>query len=406
MKKNNIRILAITNTCSENMYGKLCSLKSSKLNPSQKFFKLLFEGIANNDCTIESLSIRSIDPSNCKEKKLVEERDAENDVCYYYPEIINGKIAKIVSSIINTKKCAKNVMEDTKTEEIVLLVDALSFVSICTAIAIKRKYRVKMIFLITDLPNYVSAINKNNGNTFVRRIKDQIINLLLQQADAYCFLTESMNKVNKKNKPYVVVEGISTPKKNSDNITADSKFRIMYAGGLYEKFGVKDLVDAMSYITVEEIELWLYGEGDLVEYIQSVEEGKKIYYGGYMSSQEIFERELTSKLLINPRPTKEAFTKYSFPSKTMEYLSTGVPVLTTKLQGIPKTYDCYLNYIDDESPQGIAKSIMTIYESNYSDYKIKAKKGKEFVELYKNPKVQGKVLIDLAKHILKFSKCK
>ena len=38
---------------------------------------------------------------------------------------------------------------------------------------------------------------------------------------------------------------------------------------------------------------------------------------------------------VNPRQNNEEFTKYSFPSKTMEYLASGVPVVAYKLDGIP-----------------------------------------------------------------------
>ena len=42
--------------------------------------------------------------------------------------------------------------------------------------------------------------------------------------------------------------------------------------------------------------------------------------------------------MINPRSTLDDFTKYSFPSKTIEYMYSGTPLLTTRLKGIPNEY--------------------------------------------------------------------
>lgn len=44
---------------------------------------------------------------------------------------------------------------------------------------------------------------------------------------------------------------------------------------------------------------------------------------------------------MNVRNPKDDFTAYSFPSKTIEYMSSGTPLLTSRLPGIPQAYfDC------------------------------------------------------------------
>ena len=57
---------------------------------------------------------------------------------------------------------------------------------------------------------------------------------------------------------------------------------------------------------------------------------------------------------VNPRPGAADFTRYSFPSKTLEYLDAGKPVLAYRNDGIPPEYDEHLLYISDPGPVAMA----------------------------------------------------
>ena len=67
-----------------------------------------------------------------------------------------------------------------------------------------------------------------------------------------------------------------------------------------------------------------------------------VKYKGVAPNAVIVEEELKATLLVNPRPTGEEYTKYSFPSKNMEYMASGTPVLTTCLPGMPAEYNEYV----------------------------------------------------------------
>ena len=77
----------------------------------------------------------------------------------------------------------------------------------------------------------------------------------------------------------------------------------------------------------------------------------------------------------------------------MEYLNSEVPILTTKLPGIPKSYYEYFNFIETESIEGFCLELKQIYETNYNQLELKAKKGKEYVSKNKNSKVQIKNIL-------------
>lgn len=100
---------------------------------------------------------------------------------------------------------------------------------------------------------------------------------------------------------------------------------------------------------------------------------------------------------MNPRPSNEEFTKYSFPSKTVEYMASATPVLTTKLPGMPKEYYDYVYLIEEESVAGYKKALSDAL--NNSD-EVLIKKGKEaqrFILENKNYKYQTFRIVELVK---------
>lgn len=170
-------------------------------------------------------------------------------------------------------------------------------------------------------------------------------------------------------------------------------------GGLHCKYGIKDLVDGFNMLQ-NDIELHLYGQGDAVEYIKKIaEKNNKIKYMGFKLNSEIIVAEKKAVLLINPRPTTEEFTLYSFPSKTIEYMLTGTPILMTKLPGMPKEYYDFVYFIDEESSTGIKESIERVIKNSKEELVEKGKQAKEFIIKNKNNEVQGRRIYEFIKSI-------
>ena len=99
-------------------------------------------------------------------------------------------------------------------------------------------------------------------------------------------------------------------------------------------------------------------------------------------------------VLINPRQNNEEFTKYSFPSKNLEYLSSGVPLIAYKLDGIPNEYDDYIIYPENDSVYSLSDTITNICNLTKEERKAIGLKAKKFVLENKNNKVQAKKIID------------
>ena len=223
-------------------------------------------------------------------------------------------------------------------------------------------------------------------------------------SDGYILLTEQMNElVNKSKKPYIVIEGFADSKIKINNALENKykKFTIMYAGGLYKKFGVEYLIKAIEQIENSNIQLVLYGTGEMQDILEKeYKNSDKINYKGIAENNEIVEEEMKSTLLINPRFSNEEYTKYSFPSKNMEYMASGTPVLTTKLPGMPKEYNEYVYLIEEESVEGIKSVVEELINKAPRELFEKGKKAQKFVLENKNNITQAKKIIDFIKKIL------
>lgn len=189
--------------------------------------------------------------------------------------------------------------------------------------------------------------------------------------------------------------------RSESNVLKSEKKALMYAGSLYEKFGVKMLLDAFCEIKGD-YELWLFGSGDMVDEIKRVSSiDKRVLFFGNRPNAEVLTRQSQATVLVNPRFSHEDFTKFSFPSKLMEYASSGTAVLTTKLPGIPAEYDQYFNYIMTESVEGFKESIIALLETPQEELNAFAQNAKKFVVEHKNHLSQMEKVVSFIKQLPK-----
>lgn len=256
-----------------------------------------------------------------------------------------------------------------------------------TALFFLKIFNLKIVSFVPDLPRYqfsYTQVESKLKKTFVP-LYLSLTKRMVGVIDSYVLITDYMKSFFP-NKPYAIMEGIID--KNEDlSVYAEKtkNFTIMYAGALYEKFGLKSLLEAFIDLKDEKCELWLFGVGDMVKTIKEMSlKDSRIIYWGHKPNDEIllFQRQAT--LLVNPRYSSNEFTKYSFPSKLLEYMSSGTPVLTTKLPGIPEDYFDKMLYFEEETPEGFRRSIEDCMLMSRTELYDFGKKAKMYVFQHKN----------------------
>ena len=112
-----------------------------------------------------------------------------------------------------------------------------------------------------------------------------------------------------------------------------------------------------------------------------------------VSPEEVLQAELDAMVLINPRPDNDNFVKYSFPSKTLEYMSTGTPVAMCRLSGVPDEYYNYVLTLKHNSLNDFQISLRSILDLPIHELKMVGERAKEFVLHNKNNREQAAKII-------------
>lgn len=392
---DDLKILFVTSSCSDNKYSSILKMrKSPVLDPQQKFFRLLMEGVANGYSNeVDCLSIPPISASTIDQAAFNAECDEQNGVRYFYPAFRNGKFSRYATTAFASRKFIASWLEGNSGEDTVIVVDPLVAVAAFPVRSFAQKKDVLVVAVVTDLPMFATRM-KERRQSGLKALLERAYQRFSQDEtlkyDGYISLTQSIDdEVNPSHKPSIILEGIS----NAEDRTIEefSDDFVMYAGGIYEKYGVKTLVKAFEEGCAGlQTELLLFGEGTYVdELLEEAHHDTRIKYMGCVPAEEVVKFEKKARLLVNPRPSDETFSKYSFPSKTMEYLLSGAPVVSTRLPGIPVEYFDHMFAFDDETSSGMGSTLKSLLTLPADELKKKGADGHDFVMREKNNLVAG-----------------
>lgn len=310
----------------------------------------------------------------------------------------NLPLFKIVSRYNGVWKYLKNWMSNDNGEEKCVLAYAMTLPFAKLIHDVKKKNRnIKVCLVVPDLPEYmnVTAMQTKPIYRFLKKCEIAYIKKCLKNVNDYVFLTEYMKNWFDREVNYVVVEGIcSSGIEISDNksIFQDDKKHIVYTGGIKKEYGVLDLISAFKQIKNTGWVLDLYGDGTHLEAAKTLAiNDNRIVFHGSVPNKIAVMAQIEADLLINPRPNFE-FAKYSFPSKILEYMLSGTPMLAYKLDGIPDEYYDYCFQIDDLD-DGLVNSLRNVMEMSSDELKTMGNKAQRFVIENKNPRVQAQKIL-------------
>ena len=276
------------------------------------------------------------------------------------------------------KKAVSDFLADADSDKRILVYSAHTPFLEAAAYAKKRDPKIKICFYVPDLPDYMNLRADRSWIYDVAKKADiKKMSRLMESVDSYVLLTEQMkDRLPVGKKPCHVVEGIVSqfpaPAPESDS---EEKY-IVYTGKLDAAFGIRELVDAMALLDNPNYRLVLCGQGDSYDYAASHSD-KRIMALGLVSPEEAAQWQRKAAVLVNPRANVGEYTKYSFPSKNVEYLLSGRPVAACLLSGMPACYADFLYPIaDGQNPASIASTLSCAIED---DSRIKKEKYNAFL---------------------------
>lgn len=391
-------VLYLSALCSIKEYERMFQrYKTTSSHASQKFHRMICNGLVENGCAVETLSVRVI--RNSQRADLSKEDECENDIKYHYlkrwPNYKLNQLYSIVQSVAFLLKWKKRHPDG------IIICDIIAGeLSMAQSIAKWFDKSLISIGLVTDVPN-VRAGDERKG---IRDIPRRIKNSLIANYDGYIFLTEEMNcLLNKKHMPYTVIEGLvdQTVLEKKNTLEGKNKFKeCMMAGLLENVFGVDILLKAFMKVRNPDARLVFYGKGSAVEEIKKAGDiDPRISFRGEVTNQQIVEEERKATLLINPRQALEEWTKYSFPSKNMEYMASGTPLVGYRLPCIPNEYLEYFYVVERDDVDYLSVFLEKLLSQNEDQIHEFGLRAQEWIVKNKNERNQTSKIVLLIDHM-------
>ena len=308
-------------------------------------------------------------------------------------------IKRLVQGIDLYKEVKVWAKKESKEEKIIISYSL--YPEFLKAVKIAKKYNpnIKSCAIVLDLPEFSILSKKINffSKVYLRWHKRQSIKLL-SSIDSFSLLTKQMKDALNIEKPFCVTEGICSKEIVDVKKTDFSEKIIFYAGTLHARFGILHLLKSFSRLEDEKYRLVICGYGDSKsEIINASKQDSRIIFKGQLDRKEVLKEMAKADVIVNPRQDFEDFTKYSFPSKNIEALSTGIPFVGYKLPGIPDEYDEFINYPTDNSEIALSQLLNSILTDKTRKFINKALNGKKWVFKEKNEIQQAKKIINVIK---------
>lgn len=203
-------------------------------------------------------------------------------------------------------------------------------------------------------------------DTPLRQLDYQLQVRTLPLFDGLVVLTRAMAQEFAPSTPFIEMEGavpdalmrpISRVAAAYDRATGP--FVIMYAGGLSELKGVRVMLASFALLEGNGYELWITGRGPLEDAVrEAAANDSRITYWGFPDQEQLLSLYSKADTLVNPHSAMHASARYLFPSKLIEYLATGTPVVSTS--STPEVAEIYRDVClvtAADAPEEIAASI-------------------------------------------------
>lgn len=373
--------------CNETLFDQLVEAGSKGSHARQQLEMKLLDGfieiLGNN-----SLEMVSYLPSFQNVRKNVQSGEVYHGIKIRYLWCDKHNILSLINALRKNLFYIRHWCKGKKDK--VVLTYSTNSIHVLPLFLLRKFYKFKVVTICSE----VSAFRRKGNMGLLSSFNRKISSLLDNRFDGYILLSKYMNEViNNRKSPYIVMEGVAREPLSFEHIKKNHA--VLYAGGLSEDNGIKILLDGFVQARIPGLQLWICGEGDLEETVQAyVKKYNDIKFFGVIPNEQVQKLEREAELLAAPRYSENRFTKYSFPSKTIEYMSSGTPTMLTRLKGIPEEYFSYAYVLEDESAKGICSLLRTVFCESGQQREELGQKAKEFVLEHKNGSVQAQKVLD------------
>ena len=168
------------------------------------------------------------------------------------------------------------------------------------------------------------------------------------------------------------------PETQSNKNSVSNKI-VLYTGMMSIWGGVNFLLKAFERIQDPDVELWICGHGSNSDVKAALKRDSRIHFFGLVSESRLQEICEQASVFVNPRPSQVPENTMNFPSKILEYLSYGKPVISTWTAGLSPEYRDVLEVLNEETEDCLAKTIENVLHWSDNQMTQNSEKIKEFL---------------------------
>jgi len=231
----------------------------------------------------------------------------------------------------------------------------------------------KYVYLLNKLIKkpYVIWARGSDVNFLFEGKKDRTLKRALKKADAVISLTDDMKEKIKKfcDRDVIVIpngidlklfEDISKKGLREKYGLNKTDKVILYVGTLRPVKGLPNLIEAVKTIDDKNKRLLIVGRGEerenLENLVKKLEIEKIVTFIGRVPNKEVFEYMAASDILVLPSLSE------GFPNVILEAMASGLPVVTTKVGGLPKIVNEGVNgfLVDSKNSKQLSEKIFLL----------------------------------------------
>jgi glycosyltransferase involved in cell wall biosynthesis len=132
---------------------------------------------------------------------------------------------------------------------------------------------------------------------------------------------------------------------------------VLFSGAMNRWAGATQLVEAFRGVRDRDVELWLCGHGRNPDVVAAAAGDERVRLLGLLSETELARVQAQADVFVNPRPPELPDNRSNFPSKVLEYLTWGRPVVSTWTDGLAPEYAAVLRVAGSAAPADLAAAI-------------------------------------------------
>lgn len=316
----------------------------------------------------------------------------------------NFPIVKQISQIRSVEKAIEDALKQYGTKYTILLTFNMFPQIGIPAVRAMKKYDVKLVSLLADLP-IDDAASRNIFSSFLRSMFDESTKRTIRMLEHAIVLNKYAIERYAPCADYIVIDGgvdEETIAKFHPTFTAEKKRtrNMVYGGSLNLYSGVIRLAKCMKHIPDEDIILDIYGAGDGEKELKRLAQtDHRIRIHGRIDNLVMLQKQREAYLLVNPRPIDDPISEVTFPSKIFEYMLSGTPVLSTRLNGFSDEYNGKILFFEGQGEEDMALSIINVMRMPYEQLNGYARRAYEYVLSEKGWNKQAERIYEYCKKI-------